>query len=51
MNEVLDVYSQRFLREGIRIRPRTQSAPSPILNDGAGGIPDDRVATSLQGQQ
>jgi len=48
MNKVLHVYSQDFLRERIRIRARTQSAPAAILNDGAGGIADDRVTTSLQ---
>jgi hypothetical protein len=51
MNEVLDVHSQRFLRERIRLRSRTQSAPAAILNDGTGGIADDRVTTSLQSQQ
>jgi hypothetical protein len=48
MNKVLHVYSQDFLRERICIRPWTQSAPAAILNDGAGGIADDRVTTSLQ---
>jgi hypothetical protein len=48
MNKVLHVYSQGFLRERIWIRARTQSAPAAILNDGAGGIADDRVTTSLQ---
>jgi hypothetical protein len=48
MNKVLHVYSQRFLRERIWIRARTESAPAAILNDGAGGIADDRVTTSLQ---
>jgi len=48
MNKVLHVYSQRFLRERIWIRARTQSASAAILDDGAGGIADDRVTTSLQ---
>ena len=48
MNKVLQVYSQDFLRERIWIRAGTQSAPAAILNDGAGGIADDRVTTSLQ---
>ena len=48
MNKVLRVYSQHFLRERTWIRARTQSAPAAILNDGAGGIADDRVTTSLQ---
>jgi hypothetical protein len=48
MNKVLHVYSQRFLRERIWIRARTQSAPAAILNDGAGGVVDDGVTTSLQ---
>ena len=51
MNKVLDVHSQCFLRERIRIRSRTQSAPAAILNDGTGGVADDRVAASLQRQQ
>jgi hypothetical protein len=49
MNKILHIYSQRFLRERIWIRSRTQSAPAAILNDGAGGIADDRVTKSLQG--
>jgi hypothetical protein len=48
MHKVLHVYSQDFLRERVWIRARTQSAPAAILNDGAGGIADDRVTTSLQ---
>jgi hypothetical protein len=48
MNKVLNVYSQDFLRERIWIRARTQPASSSILNDGAGGIADDRVITNLQ---
>jgi hypothetical protein len=48
MNKIRHVYSQDLLREQIRIRPRTQSAPAAILNDGSGGIADDRVTTSLQ---
>ena len=51
MNKVLDVHSQRFVRERIRIRSRTQPAPAAILNDGTGGIADDGVAASLQRQQ
>src|ERR1051326_3705293 len=51
MNKVLDVHSQRFLSERIRIRSRTQSAPAAILNDGTGAVPEDRVTTSLQSQQ
>src|SRR4030095_11758191 len=51
MNKVLDVHSQRFLSERIRIRSRTQSAPAAILNDGTGAVADDRVTTSLQSQQ
>jgi hypothetical protein len=48
IDKVLHVYSQNFPRERVRIRARTQSAPAAILNDGAGGITDDRVTTSLQ---
>jgi hypothetical protein len=48
MNKIFHVYSQRFLRERIWIRARTQSALAAILNDGAGGIADDRVTASLQ---
>jgi len=48
MNKVIDVYSQRFLRERIRIRSWTQPASAAILNDGTGGVADDRVTTSLQ---
>jgi hypothetical protein len=48
MDKVLHFYSQDFLRERIWIRARTQSTPAAILNDGAGGIADDRVTTSLQ---
>jgi hypothetical protein len=51
MNKVLHVYSENFLRERIWIRARTQSAPAAILNDGAGGIADYRVTTSLQSKQ
>src|ERR1700674_632592 len=51
MNKVLDVHSQRFLRERIRIRSRTQSALAAILNDGTGGVADDRVTMSLESQQ
>jgi hypothetical protein len=51
LNKVLDVHSQRFLRERIRIRSRTQSAPAAIPNDDTGGVADDRVTTSLQRQQ
>jgi hypothetical protein len=51
MNKVLNVHSQRFLRKRIWIRSRTQSAPAAILNDGTGGVADDRVTTSLQSQQ
>src|SRR5215467_1329990 len=51
MNKVIDVHSQRFLRERIRIRSRTQPASAAILNDGTGRVADDRVTTSLQSQQ
>src|SRR6185295_11861253 len=51
MNKIFDVDSQRFLRERVRIRSRTQSAPATILNDGTGGVADDRITTSLQSQQ
>jgi len=49
MIKVLHVYSQDFLRERIRVRARIQSALAAILNDGTGGIADDRITTSLQG--
>jgi hypothetical protein len=48
MNKVLHIYSQDFLRERVWIRAQTQSVSAAILNDGAGGIADDRVTTSLQ---
>src|SRR5258708_13363624 len=47
MNKVIDVHSQRFLRERGRIRSRTQPASAPILNHGTGGVADDLVTTSL----
>src|SRR3974390_3485757 len=48
MNKVFHVYSQDFLRERIWMRARTQSAPSAILNDGAGAIANDCVTKGLQ---
>src|SRR5215510_2224468 len=51
MNKVLDVHSQRFVHELIRIRSRTQPAPTAVLNDGARAIANDGVAASLQRQQ
>jgi hypothetical protein len=51
MNKVLDVHSQRFMRELIRIRSRTQPAPTAVLDDGARAIADDGVAASLERQQ
>ena len=48
MNKVLQVYSQDFLRERIWIGAWTQPAPAAISDDGAGGIADDRVTTSLE---
>jgi hypothetical protein len=51
MSKVLYVCLQHFLRELIWIRAGTQPAPLAILNDGAGGISDDRVTTSLQSYQ
>ena len=47
MNKVLDVHSQRLVRELIRIRSRTQPAPTAFLDDGARAIADDGVAASL----
>jgi hypothetical protein len=51
MHKVPHIDSQDFLRELIRIRPRTQTAPTPILDDSPGAIPDDGISTSLQRQQ
>ncbi len=51
MNKILDVHSQRFVRELVRIRSRTQPAPTAVLDDGARAIADDGVAASLQRQQ
>jgi hypothetical protein len=39
------------LRELVRIRSRTQPAPTAVLDDGAWAFADDRVAASLQRQQ
>src|SRR2546425_7161491 len=35
MNKVLDVHSQRFVHELIRIRSRTEPAPTAVVDDGA----------------
>jgi len=51
MSKVLDVHSQRFVRELNRIRSRTQPPPATILDDGARAIADDGVAARLQRQQ
>src|SRR5215510_13534847 len=51
MNKVLDVHSQRLAHELIRIRSRTQPAPTALLDDGARAIANDGVAASLQRQQ
>jgi hypothetical protein len=51
MNKVLDVHSQHFVHELIRIRSRTQPAPTALLDDGARAIANDGVAASLQRQQ
>jgi hypothetical protein len=51
MNEVLDVHSQRFARELIRIRSRAQPAPKSVLDDGARTIANDGVAARPQRQQ
>src|SRR5579863_3056702 len=48
MHEILDVHSQRFVRELVGIRSRTQPAPAPVLDDGSRAIADDGVPASLQ---
>jgi len=51
MDKILDVHSQRLVRELVRIRSRTQPAPTAVLDDGARAIADDGVTASLQRQQ
>src|SRR5262249_60848893 len=47
MNKVLDVHSQRFVHELIRIRPRTKPAPTAALGDGPPPIPPPFVTPNL----